>query len=204
MLPYYPFYWADYSSKTYDLTQGQHGAYMLFLRHIYTTGQPIPDKQRFSIARALLTHEQENADFVLQKFFQKDGDIWRMPRAEQVIAEQQKKHQRRVIAGKKGGKKKASNATAKPEQCSSNQNQNQNQNQIKDIKDLSNVKFDIDFFLDDDARHAARAAARGWDQQQLIRHYNEWVNEDLKKRKPTHPAQAFIAWCAKFTKGKKP
>jgi uncharacterized protein YdaU (DUF1376 family) len=41
MLSYYPFYWADYSSKTYNLTQGQHGAYMLLLRHIYSTGKSI-------------------------------------------------------------------------------------------------------------------------------------------------------------------
>jgi len=113
MLPYYPFYWADYSSKTYDLTQGQHGAYLLFLRHIYTTGKPIPDKQKFSIARALLEQEQENATFVLETFFTLKNGFWVQDRAFQIIAEQQNKHQARVKAGKLGGKQKSSNASSK-------------------------------------------------------------------------------------------
>ncbi len=119
-LPFYPFYWGDYSSKTFDLTQGQHGAYMLFLRHIYAEGTPIPDKQRYSIAKALLKQEQENADFILARFFIKTGGGWMNNRALEVMEEAESKHYRRVIAAQKPRKQCLSNGKALPEQRSSN------------------------------------------------------------------------------------
>ncbi len=106
-MPFYPFYWADYSSKTFDLTIEQHGAYMLFLRHIYTTGESIPNKYRFSIARAMSEESQQNAQIVLEKFFILDGDNWRNLRSEEVINEQNLKHSRRIEAGRSGGNAKA-------------------------------------------------------------------------------------------------
>lgn len=132
MLPYYPFWWADYSAKTFNLTQGQHGAYLLFLRHIYTEGTTVPDADRYSIARAVLEQEQANADFILNKFFIRQGDQWFHSRAFEVLEDAHKAHEKRVNAGKKGGQAKAENAKQSPsiaravlEQCSSNQNQNQ-------------------------------------------------------------------------------
>lgn len=115
-LPFYPFYWGDYSAKTFDLTQGQHGAYMLLLRYVYTSGDPIPHGQRYSIAKALLPNERENTDYILEKFFTKKGEIWRSLRCEEVMKDADKKHQRRVIAGKKLKKQCLSNAKAKPKQ----------------------------------------------------------------------------------------
>lgn len=120
---WYPFYWSDYSGKTMHLTMGQHGAYMLFLRWVYTTEKPIPHKQCHSIARAMTEQERGDADFVLNEFFVRDGDVWRSNRAEKVIEETKGRHEKRVNAGKKGGIAKAersSNATDKPEQCPSN------------------------------------------------------------------------------------
>lgn len=151
MLPFYPFYWADYSSKTFDLTMEQHGAYMLFLRHIYTTGKPIPAKQCFSIARALTEQQQENATIVLEKFFFLDGENWRNLRCEEVINEQNARHQKRVDAGRSGGnakaaalpKQKPSNARAKPKQCPSNQNQNQNQSIISSLRSEINISNEL-------------------------------------------------------------
>lgn len=114
-LPYYPFYWADYSSKTFNLTQGQHGAYMLFMRHIYVTGRPIPHAQRYAIAKAGLEpgssnaeaglqQEMSNADFVLNEFFSREGDFWDHPRIREVMQEAQELHEKRVRAGKNKGK----------------------------------------------------------------------------------------------------
>jgi uncharacterized protein YdaU (DUF1376 family) len=131
---WYPFYWSDYSGKTLHLSQGEHGAYMLLLRWVYTTGTPVPANQAHSIARALLEHERENVDSVLRQFFIESEHGWVNERAFEVI-QQNEKHQRRVSAGKRGGKQKSarpkqsySNAKAMLGQCSSNQNQNQNQN----------------------------------------------------------------------------
>jgi uncharacterized protein YdaU (DUF1376 family) len=113
-LPFYPFYWGDYSSKTFDLTQGQHGAYMLFLRYIYCTGNRIPDKERYSIAKASLSPEkatlsgksieQENADFILAAFFHKKNGFWYNKRAEEVMNGQHERRQALVEAGRRGGR----------------------------------------------------------------------------------------------------
>lgn len=115
-LPFYPFFWADYSSKTFNLTQGQHGAYMLFLRHEYSTGKTIPHEQRYSIAKAMLEQERENADFVLSQFYEKQGDCWTNPKVKEVMDDALAKHQRRVNAGKSPKKQFSNNAQAKPEQ----------------------------------------------------------------------------------------
>jgi uncharacterized protein YdaU (DUF1376 family) len=94
------------------LTQGQHGAYMLFLRWIYTTGTPVPHKQRFSIALARLDLERSDATAVLETFFTRKGDAWHNARATETIADADKKHKKLAAAGREGGKKKASNALA--------------------------------------------------------------------------------------------
>lgn len=94
------------------LTQGQHGAFMLLMRWIYTTEKPIPHKQRFSIARAVLEHEQSNVDEVLAEFFTRDGEFWHNDRCIEVIESANAKHEKRVNAGKKGGKAKAVNASS--------------------------------------------------------------------------------------------
>ena len=117
---WYPFYWGDYSSKTLHLTQSQHGAYLLFLRYIYTTEKPIPHEQRYSIARAVLEQEQGDADLVLHSFFEQKGAFWHNERAELVITEANAKHEKRVNAGSKGGKCKSSNAKAKLKQYRNN------------------------------------------------------------------------------------
>lgn len=96
MLPYYPFFWGDYFSKTADLSQTQHGAFMLFLRHIYGTGKVIEDKKRYHIAMAFTEEERESADYVLKRFFKEsiqDGlKIWRNEKCEKVIKEADEKH----------------------------------------------------------------------------------------------------------------
>ncbi|UEM08087.1 YdaU family protein (plasmid) [Skermanella rosea] len=124
--PWYPFYWGDYSAKTLHLTQAQHGAFILLLRYIYTTGKPIPDEHRFSIARASLEQERSDVDFVLTSFFTLIDGVWRNQKAEEIITEAEQKHEARVKAGKKGGKRKASNAKAKPKPGSTNHNHNHN------------------------------------------------------------------------------
>ena len=108
-LPYYPFYWGDYSAKTFNLTQGQHGAYLLLMRHIYTEGTQIPVKHCYSIAKALLEQERENVDYVLEHYFIKKGEMWVNNRSIEVMKEWAERHQRRVIAGKNRKKQSLSN-----------------------------------------------------------------------------------------------
>ena len=113
MLPFYPFFWGDYIQKTAHLSQTQHGAYMLFLRHLYGTGQLIEDKQRYRIAQAFTDEEKEAADFVLKSFFKdslKDSlKIWRNEKCEAVIDKANDLHARKVAGGSAGGLKRAQN-----------------------------------------------------------------------------------------------
>lgn len=218
-LPFYPFYWGDYSSKTYDLTQGQHGAYVLFLRYVYTTGHGIPDKQWSSIARAMTQQEVDNARFVLETYFKLVDGFWYSDRAIEIMSEANEAHEKRVNAGKKGGiakSEKSSNAKAMPEQSSSNQNHTHNQNQniktptpldekkngVGVFKDLEGGRgvFSIEHLMDDDTIMEARLIAKGLDVYHLMRVYDEGVNSGVRER-PKYPKKAFIGWLPKYVKG---
>lgn len=124
-LPFYPFYWGDYSAKTFALTMEQHGAYMLLLRHVYTEGTPVMHEQRYSIAKALLPHEQESVDFILAKYFVRKGQGWVNIKALDIMGEWQNKHQRRVNAAQKPRKQCLSNAPPMRQQWPNNHNHNQ-------------------------------------------------------------------------------
>lgn len=124
-LPFYPFYWGDYSAKTFDLTQGQHGAYMLFMRHVYTTGKNIDDNLRYQIAKAGTVDERNAADFVLAKYWRKKDGFWRHNRVSQIMDDAEKLHQSYVNKGKKPKKLSLSPRVS-----------NHNHNQIK-IKNKS-------------------------------------------------------------------
>ncbi len=100
-LPFYPFYWGDYSAKTFDLTMMQHGAYMLFMRHVYTTGKNIDDNLRYQVAKANTVDERNAADFVLANYWRKKDGFWRQPRVLEIMDDAEKLHQVYVNRGKK-------------------------------------------------------------------------------------------------------
>jgi len=49
---------------------------------------------------------------------------------------------------------------------------------------------------------AVREAAPGWDKYHLERLWRDWIA--TKAGMPKHPDKAFLAWCRKFTKGRRP
>lgn len=136
-LHWFPFYWDEYSSKTMHLTQGQHGAYMLLLRWVYTTGKPIPAKQRYSIAQARLKQEISDTDAILAEFFEEKQGFWHNLKAEEVMAQAQEKHSKFVAAGRAGGLKRSSNALASLNPGPSNNNHNDT------TEDISSLREDI-------------------------------------------------------------
>lgn len=135
MLQYYPFFWGDYFAKTASLSQTQHGAYMLFLRHIYGTGQPIEDKKRYHVAMAFSDEEKEAADYVLKNFFKeslKDGlKVWRNEKCEEVIKKADELHAKKVAGGRTGGLRRAENQSHNPSTASSTPSEN-NKESFKD------------------------------------------------------------------------
>ena len=115
-LPWYPFFWGDYSKKTLHLSQSQHGAFLLCLRYIYTTGRPIPHARRHAVGQGFTRSEQADIDYVLESFFERDGDHWRSVKAEGVIHEAHRVHDQQSANGGKGGRKRAENAKRRREQ----------------------------------------------------------------------------------------
>lgn len=207
---WYPFFWSDYSGKTMHLTQGQHGAFLLFMRFIYTTEKPIPHKQRYSIARATLEQEQCNADEVLDEFFVRDGDFWHNTKCDDIILKANEKHQRRVNAGKTGGLKKSSNARAKPKQSESDPHPESQSDRIPLTPKIPRVGskagfsgFGILDLLDDDGLQDARAHAPGWDLHSLGKMFDDSIANG-RLEAPRHPNKAFPKWVHKITKGKRP
>ena len=65
------------------------------------------------------------------------------------------------------------------------------------------VSFTVMHYLTDEALQAARAAAEGWDVYRLAGTYDEGIRNGMRTA-PRNPCQAFPAWCAKYTKGKRP
>lgn len=129
-LHWFPFYWDDYSTKTMHLSQGQHGAYILLLRWIYTTNSPVPDKQRYSIAQARLKGEIENVDAILSQFFRLEDGGWVNSKAAEVMAESEERHRKFAAAGRAGGLKRSSRAQASLKPASSNYNHTQKDKEV--------------------------------------------------------------------------
>lgn len=144
-LHWFPFYWEDYSTKTMHLTQAQHGAYMLLLRWIYTTGKPIPDKQKYSIAQARLKPELEATDTVLAEFFEENCGVWTNLRACEVMDEAADRHRTNSEKGRSGGLKRASNAQARLNHGSSNYNHNEIDKEERTTTDVVELGFEIFF-----------------------------------------------------------
>ena len=135
-LPYLPLFIDDYEAATAHLTMVEDGAYNRLLRLCWRSpGCKLPNDEAWIMRKMRATTEAEcdAVRSVLNEFFTKGrGKIW-SKRLLEVHLQKSVAHTGRVEAGKKGGTAKAlktnnssySNATALPEQCSSNQNQNQ-------------------------------------------------------------------------------
>jgi uncharacterized protein YdaU (DUF1376 family) len=110
------------------LTQGQHGAFMLLLRWIYTSGKKIPHQGRYRVAMATLPAEEENTDFILAEFFTRDGDGWVNKTASEIIKDADERHKKQVESGRKGAKARYSNPNREP---IANHNHNHNHGNYK-------------------------------------------------------------------------
>lgn len=136
-LAYFPMFPTDFDADTGHLSFAEDGAYNRLLRLSWRCPDAkMPDDLDWICrkARAVSAEDRALIEAVLSEFFTREkGKVFqRRLVAEWVKANEA--HSRRVSAGKEGGVTKArktkettsSNATAMPEQCSSNQNQNQN------------------------------------------------------------------------------
>ena len=100
--PWYPKYPDDYARKTAHLSFAEHGAYGLLMDHYYRTGSPLPNDHDalFRICRGRGEAERRALHRVVNTFFDIDGDVLRLPRADEEIARAQDIHEKRVKGGK--------------------------------------------------------------------------------------------------------
>jgi len=234
ILTWYPHDLGRYSRDTRHLTMLEHGAFRLLLDCYYATGGlpeampkqcssnalPMLDHSRiYRVCCAMSKHEQDAVDAVLKMFFTLNNDgFYTNSKADKVILEQTTKHENRVKAGK------MSNSKAMLEQCSSNtpqkENKKKNKNPPTPLKGGSGVltsslgdggvtpidRAVLNQALDKmDARQleAFRKAAPGWDKFHLRGLWLEWL-DNPERGMPNAPVSSFIAWCLKYTKGKRP
>ncbi len=136
-LPYFPMFPTDFEADTSHLTLAEDGAYNRLLRLAWMTpGCSLPDDDAW-ILRRMRCHSDEDCAVVvgvIDEFFTRANGRVSNARLTREFEKSNDAHEKRVSAGSRGGKAKAlktkktvaSNAVAKPKQCSSNQNQNQN------------------------------------------------------------------------------
>ena len=177
-LPYFPMYPSDYEAKTSHLTIAEDGAYFRLLRLCWmTTGCSLPDDDAWIMRRARAPSDDEKQAIrtILDEFFTLKNGRWINERLVSEFKEAESKHLKRKKAGRKGGSAKSlksndnepSNATAMPEQCSSNQNQNQNQSLLYDTKVslVNQVKADCENAVSD---WNQAAGDNGWPKVQRL------------------------------------
>jgi uncharacterized protein YdaU (DUF1376 family) len=63
------------------------------------------------------------------------------------------------------------------------------------------MDYNVEYYLDDNARQRAKAAAPGWDLFPIIEKYNNSIRTGERSR-PLNPSAAFPAWVKLYTKGK--
>ncbi|HZR03669.1 MAG TPA: YdaU family protein [Burkholderiales bacterium] len=83
---FYKHYLGDYDGATAHLSWDEDMAYTRLLRAYYRREAPIPDAEKYRLARASTKAQRAAVDSVLGEFFQRDGDVWRNKRADEEIA----------------------------------------------------------------------------------------------------------------------
>lgn len=113
--PWTAFYWNDYLSDTAELTFEQHGAYLMLLAHYYSTGGPISANasRLHKACRCTSRADQAAVAYVLEKFFEREGDLWKSSRADQEIEKREDISEKRRDAANKKHAKLTANYSAK-------------------------------------------------------------------------------------------
>lgn len=90
--PWFPFYFADYESKTAHLSLAEHGAYLLLIGAYYKTGKPLPANavQLQKICRAFAPDEVQALHSVLAQYFRLEGETYYHARCDEEIQKSNK------------------------------------------------------------------------------------------------------------------
>lgn len=120
--PWYPWYPADFRTKTSRLTYVESGAYRRMLDDYYATATPLPleHDRIYRSCHAQNAEERAAIDYVLSIYFVKQSDGYHNKRADKEIAKQQEFSRQQSLRAHKrwdsSGNASAS-AGAMPESC---------------------------------------------------------------------------------------
>jgi uncharacterized protein YdaU (DUF1376 family) len=101
---YYPRYPAHYLAATLQLSMLEDGAYTRLMDWYYSNERPIPDEQKYAIARASNSAEKRAVNSVLDAFFSEGSGQWFQARIEEEIQKAAPKMEAARINGLKGGR----------------------------------------------------------------------------------------------------
>lgn len=132
---FYPFHIGDYAAHTRNLSLLEDLAYRRLLDAYYLAESPL-NGSATDVAREIGMREHAaDVEYVLGRFFVRDGDTWRQPRADIVIEHYQAKQEKASRAGKASAAKRASASSTDVEKDGNGRSTNQEpitNNQSKD------------------------------------------------------------------------
>lgn len=101
---FYKRFIGDITAKTGGLTLAQFGAYDRLLDHYYSTEEPIPREECYSICRAMSKADRTDVDKVLARFWEMTSGGYIQSKADEVIAKARPLIEAARENGKKGGR----------------------------------------------------------------------------------------------------
>ncbi len=109
------FYWGDYGRKTSHLSLAEHGAYLLLMKHYYSTRKPLPTNvnRLYSLCRAVEATEQAAVDYVIGEFFNLTDEGYVQPRIQEELDKARKISEIRRFAVSQRTDRKAYKSTYK-------------------------------------------------------------------------------------------
>lgn len=111
---YYQFNIGDYASHTKSLSPIEDIAYRRLMDEYYLHEQPLNGCST-DVARSIgMRDYSDDVAYVLDRFFQKDGDIWRHKRIDREIEQYQKQLDAKSKAGKASAKARQARASEQP------------------------------------------------------------------------------------------
>ncbi|MGL5726576.1 MAG: conserved phage C-terminal domain-containing protein [Plesiomonas sp.] len=110
---YYKFNIADWAKETGHLSLKEEAILLRLINWYLDYESPIPVKTQMVLRKLRLADESDAVDMLLNEFFTKTQDGWRMKKLDKTVDEYQAKAERNRKNGKSGGRPK-NNDLAKP------------------------------------------------------------------------------------------
>lgn len=112
-----PIYWGDYARDTGHLSATMHGAYLMLIKHYWSTGTPLTDDdaQLWRVACCDSIGAWRKIRPVIEKFFDIANGIWRHGRVDKELARAVEITNKRAAAGRASAQQRANTCSTRVE-----------------------------------------------------------------------------------------